>query len=207
MWALNLLGSSNFELCICSSDIQVNSAKFVEAPDLSNVPSKYYEFINIFSKTKVEVLVPHCFHDLQINLKEGTQPPVGPIYSPSAYKQETLKEFIEENLNTDFIQLISFLHSALVLFIRKKDGSLYLYTDFCGLNYITKKDCYPLLLISDLLDSPCKAWVYTKIDLYHAYHLVHIANGDEWKTAFRTYYGLFEWSVMSFSLTNAPIAF
>jgi len=57
------------------------------------------------------------------------------------------------------------------------------------------------------LDSPRKAQVYSKIDLRHAYHLVHIANGDEWKTAFKTCYGSFEWSVMPFGLTNAPAAF
>ena len=79
--------------------------------------------------------------------------------------------------------------------------------DICGLNRISKKDRYPLPLISDLLDSPRKARVYSKIDLHHAYHLVRIADSDEWKTAFRTRYGSFEWSVMPFGLTNAPMAF
>ena len=59
----------------------------------------------------------------------------------------------------------------------------------------------------DLLNSPSKAKIYSKIDLRHAYHLVHIAEGDEWKTAFRTQYGSFEWNVMPFSLTHAPTAF
>ena len=106
-----------------------------------------------------------------------------------------------------FIWPILSPYSALVLFIKKKDGSLHLCVDFHGLNCISKKDCYPLSLISDLLDSPCKAWVYSKIDLRYAYHLVHITDSDEWKTAFRTYYGSFEWSVIPFSLTNAPVAF
>jgi len=61
--------------------------------------------------------------------------------------------------------------------------------------------------MSDLLDSPCKACIYTKIDLWHAYHLVRIAKGDKWKTAFWTCYEAFEWSVMLFELTNAPAAF
>ena len=152
-----LLGSSNFELCLCSLDIQANSAKLAEAPDLSNVPSKYHKFANVFSKTKVEVLAPHRPYDLKINLEEGAQPPVGSIYSLTAFEQEALKKFIDKNLNIDFIQPTSSLHGAPVLFIKKKDGSLHLYIDFRSLNCISKKNCYPLLLISDLLDLSCKA--------------------------------------------------
>jgi len=205
--ASKLLGSHNFELYLCSLDIQANSAKLAEIPDLSNVPSEYYEFTDIFSKTKAETLSPHHPYDLKINLEESAQSPVSPIYSFLASEQESLKKFIKENLNIGFIQPTSSLHGALVLFVKKKDGSLHLCVNFCGLNCISKKDCYSFPLISDLLDSPCKAQVYSKIDLCHAYHLVCIANGDEWKTAFRTHYGSFEWTIMLFGLTNAPAAF
>ena len=174
-----LLGSSNFELYLCSSDIQANSTKFAEASDLSNVPSKYHKFTNIFSKTKAEVLTSYHPYDLKINLEEGTQPPVGPIYFLSASEQEALKEFIEENLNTDFIWLTSSPHGILVLFVKKKDSSLCFCVDFHSLNHISKKDCYLLLLISNLLDSSCKAQIYSKIDLCHAYHLVCITDSDE----------------------------
>jgi len=173
-------------------DIQANSAKLAETPDLSNVPSEYHEFADIFSKTKAETLPPHHPYDLKINLEEGAQPLVVPIYSLSASEQEALKEFIEENFNMGFIRPTSSPHSVLVLFVKKKDGSLYLCVNFHGLNHISKKDRYPLLLISDLLDSPRKACVYSKIDLCHAYHLACIADDNEWKTAFRTHYGSFE---------------
>ena len=174
-----LLDSSNFKLCFYSSDIQANSVKLAEAPNLSNVPSKYHEFTNIFSKTKVEVLAPHCPYDLKINLEEGAQPLVGPIYSLLASEQEVLKKFIEENLNMDFIQPTSSLYGVLVLFVKKKDGSLCFCVNFHSLNCISKKNHYLLLLISDLLDLLHKAWVYSKIDLYHAYYLVRIANSDK----------------------------
>ena len=101
--ASKLLGFHNFKLCLCSLDIQANSTKLAETPDLFNIPSEYYKFANIFSKTKAETLPPHCSYDLKINLKEGAQPLVGPIYSLLASKQEALKEFIEENLNMGFI--------------------------------------------------------------------------------------------------------
>ena len=154
---LKLLGSNNFKLYLYSLDIQANSTKLAETPNLSNVSSEYHEFANIFSKTKTEVLPSHHPYNLKINLEEGAQPPVGPIYSLLASEQEALKEFIEENLNMGFIWSTSSLHSLLVLFVKKKDGLLCLCVNFHGLNHISKKDCYPLLLISDLLDSPRKA--------------------------------------------------
>jgi len=86
-------------------DIQANSTKLAEAPDLSNVPSEYHEFTNVFSKTKAkaEVLTPYHPYDLKINLEEGAQSLVGSIYSLSASEQEALKKFIEKNLNMGLI--------------------------------------------------------------------------------------------------------
>jgi len=101
--ASKLPGSHNFELCLHSLNIQANSTKLVETPDLSNIPSEYYKFADVFSKTKAEVLPSYCLYDLKINLEEGAQPPVSPIYSLSASEQEALKEFIEKNLNMGFI--------------------------------------------------------------------------------------------------------
>src|SRR6202044_3656936 len=134
-------------------------------------------------------------------------PLLRPMYSLSQTELTALREFIDEHLATGFIRPSRSPHGTPVLFIKKKDGGLRLCVDFRGLNKLTKKDCYPLPLITDLLDSPGRAQIYTKIDLQHAYHLVRIAKGDEWKTAFRTRYGLFEWQAMPFGLTNSPAVF
>ena len=106
-----------------------------------------------------------------------------------------------------FVQPTSSLHGILVLFIKKKDSLLCLCINFCSLNYISKKNQYPLLLISNLLNLPCKAQVHLKINLCHAYHLVHIVASDEQKTALRIHYRSFKQSVMFFSLTNASMVF
>ena len=134
-------------------------------------------------------------------------PPQPPIYSLSNSKLGTLQEFIDEHLNIGFIRPSCSSHGSPILFVKKKDGSLWLCVDFRSLNKIPKKDCYPLPLITDLLDAPWKARIYTKIDLQHTYHLVRIAEGDKWKTAFRTHYSSFKWLVMPFRLTNGPAAF
>ena len=114
--ASKLPGSYNFELCYLRSlDIQANSAKLAETPNLSNIPSEYHKFADVFSKTKAETLFPYHPYDLKINLEEGAQPPVGSIYSLSASEQKALKKFIKENLNTGFIRPTSSPHSTLVV--------------------------------------------------------------------------------------------
>ena len=72
--------------------------------------------------------------------------------------------------------------------ILQMEGFLHAFP-FSSVNKATVEDCYPLPLISDLLNSPALARTYTKIDLKHAFHLVQIAEGDEPKTAFCTHYG------------------
>ena len=175
--------------------------------NLSHVPFEYHEYAEVFNDAKANTLAPHQPYDLWIELEDDKPIPLNSIYSLSAVEQKALREFLDKNINSRFIQQSTSLHGAPILFIKKKDGFLYLCVDYRALNWITKKDRYPLLLISDLLHSPGKACVYTKIDLCHAYHLVRVAEGNEWKTTFQTRYGSFEWLVMSFRLTNTSATF
>ncbi|KAJ1596580.1 hypothetical protein NDA14_000915 [Ustilago hordei] len=94
-----------------------------------------------------------------------------------------------------------------VLFVPKKDGGLRLCVDYRGLNEITVKNRAPLPLIEEQLFLLRKARIYTKLDLRAAYNLIQIAKGDEWKTAFGTQLGLYEYLVMPFGLANAPAHF
>ena len=208
--ASTLPGAMSFTLYIHTEDAKLRSAAAsppVDIPNMAGVPTAYHDFADVFSKAKATTLAPHCKYDLRIDLEEGASPPLGTVYSLSQTELGALRTFINEHLSYGFIKQSTSTHGAPVLFVRKKDGSLCLCVDYRGLNKLTKKDHYPLPLISNLLDSPSKAKIYSKIDLCHAYHLVHIAEGDEWKTAFRMRYGSFEWNVMPFGLTNAPAAF
>jgi len=206
--ACKLEGSTKYQLQLRPSDsAKARSSSASTLLDLDIVPLEYRDYADVFSKAKASELPPHRNYDLKIDLEEGTSPPLGTLYSLSLVELSALWTFIDENLNTGFIHPTASSHAALVLFIKKKDGSLCLCVDFRGLNKITKKDRYPLPLISDLLDSPSHAKIYSKIDIRHAYHLVQSAPGDEWKTTFRMCYGSYEWLVMPFGLTNTPAAF
>ena len=94
-----------------------------------------------------------------------------------------------------------------MLFVKKKEGSLRPCLDYRGLNKGTIKDRYTLLLIDETLTRIAKAKIVTGIDIRDAYNLIRIKEGDEWKTALRTRYDLFEFLVMPFGLTNAPATF
>ena len=179
-----------------------------EDKELSPIlPTKYAEFKDLFDKEKADILPEHRPYDCPIDLEGDQKPPFGPIYSLSQPELLALKDYIEENLAKGFIQHSKSPAGAPILFVKKKDGSLRLCVDYRGLNRITVRNRYPLPLISQLLDQLAEAKVFTKIDLRGAYNLVRIRKGDEWKTAFRTRYGHFEYNVMPFGLTNAPAVF
>ena len=120
---------------------------------------------------------------------------------------KTLKEWLEENLSKEFIRASSSPAASLILFVKKNDGTLQLCVDYRGLNKGTIKNQYPLPLLEEMLMRLPKAKYFTCLDIRGAYSLVGIAEGEEWKTAFRTRYGLYESLVMPIGLTNAAANF
>ena len=96
---------------------------------------------------------------------------------------------------------------APVIFVKKKDDSLRLCIDYRQLKKVTIKNRYPLPRIDDLFDQVKGARVFSKIDLKSGYHQLRIQEADVNKTAFRTRYGHYEFTVVPFGLTNAPSVF
>jgi hypothetical protein len=168
----------------------------------------YHDYISVFEKTQSENLPPHRSFDHAIDLKEGTDPPWGPIYALSEKELVALREYLEEMLKTGKIRPSKSPAGSLILFVPKPNGrGLRLCVDYRGLNKITILNSYPLLLMDELRDRVGGAILFSKIDLKTGFNLIRIKKGDEWKTAFRKRYGLYEYLVMPFGLANAPATF
>jgi len=173
------------------------------------LPQHYYEFLSLFDRSAADRLPPHrpgIDHEITLEKDEGGQEkplPRGPLYGMSREELIVLRKTLTELLDKNFIRASSSPASAPVLFVRKPGGGLRFCVDYRGLNAITRKDRYPLPLINETLRSLSKAKWFTKLDVIAAFHKIRIKGGDEWKTAFRTRYGLYEWMVTPFGLTGA----
>ncbi len=110
-------------------------------------------------------------------------------------------------LNKGFIHVSNSPAAAPVLFVKKPGGGLRFCCDYRALNQITRKDRYPLPLIQETLNRISRARWFTKLDIIAAFNKIRIKEGDEWLTAFRTRFGLFEWLVTPFGMANAPSTF
>ena len=174
----------------------------------TGIPAKYSDFSDVCSSDTAAELPEHTgINDHPINLLDNKQPPYGPIYSLGPMKLETLKTYIKANLASGFIRPSKFPAGTLILFVRKKDGSFCLYIDYQGLNNLTIKNRYPLPLIGKLLNRLGRAKRFPQLDLTNAYHRMRIQKGDKWKIAFQMRYGLFEYQIISFGLSNALASF
>jgi hypothetical protein len=179
-----------------------------DQPDIETiVPRQYHKYLKILEKVNADKLPPHCPCDHRIPLEDGFQPPFGPLYSLSHPELEELKRWLEENLSKGFIRTLSSPAATPILFVKKADGSLGLIVDYRGINEGPIKNRYPLPLMQDTLVNLSRVKWFTKLDIRGAYNLIRMAEGEEWKTAFRTRYGLFESLVIPLGLTNAPASF
>jgi hypothetical protein len=175
---------------------------------LVTVPEEFRQFLSIMGEEAADALPEHTIYDMKIDLKEGTTAPWGPIYPLSEAELEVLREYLKEMLRTGKIRHSTSSAGSPILFVPKPSGrGLRLCVDYRGINKVTIPNRYPLPLMQELQDRVQGAQWFTKMDLKSGFHLIRIREGDEWKTAFRTRYGLYEYTIMPFGLTNAPSTF
>ncbi|KAB5595388.1 Transposon Tf2-7 polyprotein [Ceratobasidium theobromae] len=187
---------------VCWEDKEILQGKAVQLPD------EILDFADVFSEEAFKELPPHRMHDCEIRLREGEElPKPAKIYPMSPAESKACQEYINNELKDNKIQRSTSPIAAPAFFVKKSDGSLRLVIDYRKLNDITISDQFPIPRQDDLLEKLKNAKVFSKLDLRWGFNNVRIKEGDEWKTAFRTKEGLFEYKVMPFGLKNAPATF
>jgi hypothetical protein len=183
----------------CAKVNQLDASQGSEVPVVNEFPDVFPEEL------------PGMPHDRDIEFVIELKPGTTPIYK-TPYRMATpefaeLKENVKELLEKGFIRPSSSPWGAPMIFVPRKDGTQRLCVDYRALNEVTVKNKYPLPRIDDLFEQLHGACVFSKIDLRSGYHQLKIRECDIPKTAFVSRYGLYEYTVMSFGLTNAPTYF
>jgi hypothetical protein len=174
-------------------------------PEVKDIPV-VCEFPDVFPEDLLG-LPPKRDVEFVIELKPGTAPISRRSYCMPPNELAELKIQLQDLLAKGFIRPSSSPWGCPAIFVKKKDQTLRMCVDYRPLNEVTIKNKYPLPRIDILFDQLTGARVFSKIDLRSGYHQIRIRPEDIPKTAFTTWYRLFEYLVMSFGLTNAPAHF
>ncbi|MCO5605121.1 hypothetical protein L7F22_059301 [Adiantum nelumboides] len=178
----------------------------VEQPDSKSGPDWLKEYADVFPEDLTN-LPPYREVDHEIETIPGCEPVSKRPYKMSLPEAIELKEQLKQLIEQGFIRPSTSPWGAPILFQKKKDGSLRLCINYRGLNQVSIKNKYPIPRIDELLDRLHGSKIFTKIDLRSGYYQIRIKESDIPKTAFNTRYGHYEFTVMSFGLTNAPASF
>lgn len=192
---------NQYEVLLCSMEKEQEGSTDVSAI----IPLKE-EFMDILAEpTSLPPFRDN--HNHKIPLKEGSDPINQIPYRYAVYQKNEIDKIVEEMLKSGTIQASSSPYASPVVLVKKKDGSWRLCVDYRGLNGLTIKDRFPILMIEDLMDELGGSQVFSKLDLRAGYHQVRMDPADIHKTTFKTHSGHFEYLVMPFGLTNAPATF
>nr|GEV19792.1 putative reverse transcriptase domain-containing protein [Tanacetum cinerariifolium] len=179
--------------------MKVNELKLKDIPVVC-------EFPNVFPKD-LSGLPPSREVEFRIDLIHEVMPVAKSPYRLAPTEMQELANQLKELQDKGFIRPSSSPWGALVLFVKKKDGSFCMCIDYRELNKLTIQNRYPLPRIDDLFDQLQRSQYFSKIAIRSGYHQLRVREEDIPKTAFRTRYGHFELTVMPFGLTNAPAVF
>jgi hypothetical protein len=174
-------------------------------PEIQDIPV-VCEFLDVFPEDLPGLSLERDV-EFVIELKPDTTPISRRLYQTPPNELAELKTQLQDFLEKGFIRPSSSPWGCPAIFVKKKDQTLRMCVDYRPLNEVTIKNKYPFPRIDILFDQLTGSRVFSKIDLRSGYHQIRIRPEDISKTAFTTRYGLFEYLVLSFGLTNAPAHF
>jgi hypothetical protein len=189
--------------------VQVFGLPSVLNEGTSDIPSDIQHLLSEFPQltTSPTELPPWCDCDHAIPLIEGAQPvSVRPYHYPPALKDE-IEAQVDAMLQQGIIQPSTSPFNSPMLLVRKKDKTWRFCVDYRYLNALTVKTAFPIPVFDQLMDELAGARWFSTLDLLSGYHQIRMRPGEEYKTAFSTHVGHYEFRVVAFGLSGAPGTF
>jgi len=187
--------------------LQLYSLKLED--NIQNLPSEIAALVNKFSDLfeKPTDLPPKRPYDHSVQLIPGAQPFMLRPYRYNPAQKDEIEKQVNELLQNDMIKASVSLFASPVLLVKNKTGDWRLCVDYRRLNALTVKDKFPLPVIDEFMDELAGSKWFTSLDMRSGFHQIRMKEADQYKTAFQTHHGHFEYKVMPYGVTGDPATF